>query len=159
MTFFRSSRYQVLPFCLYSGLPSFCLSLCYAQGHAPLVLRARGASRPMQGHFPLWRWPAVLQALLFPKRLPPMISTTRCSRRQKSVPNQVKSRFTRRSTGHKSSRVPRAANKRKRHLRKRRALYVSAGAHPALTSRVGMSVRVRRFGRGTRQPHCSLSLL
>jgi len=63
------------------------------------------------------------------------------------------------AVGHKSTRVQRAANKRKRHLRKRRALYVSAGAQPALSSRGGMSVRVRRCGRGTRQSHYSLSLL
>jgi hypothetical protein len=63
------------------------------------------------------------------------------------------------AVGHKSTRVQRAANRRKRHLRKRRALCVSAGAHPALSSRGGMSVRVRRCGRGTRQPHYSLSLL
>ena len=63
------------------------------------------------------------------------------------------------AVGHKSTRVQRAANRRKRHLRKKRALYVSAGAQPALSSGGGMSVRVRRCGRGTRQSHCSLGLL
>ena len=58
-----------------------------------------------------------------------------------------------------SSRRQVKSNKRNCHLVKRGAQYVSAGAHPALPSRGGMSVRARRFGRGTRQSHYSLSFL